>query len=563
MRGYGLTVMRGMRPERFDVEVIDVVHNFRPHADLVLIRPSHPVLEHAGTVGGMSGSPIYINDRLIGAYAYGWEFGRDPVAGVTPIAQMLAELRRPRRTPPGLMPGSSAPLPIVSEAAERASLDTLSRRNTAARAPVETAYGSLVPVSTPMSFSGLSRTAFAHLAEALAPLGVTALQAAGGGGPATAPSDAPTRYEAGGALTVRMIQGDISGNAGGTVTWAEGNNVLAFGHPLASGGETALPTAIARVMWILASERRSFKISEPVRNLGALVQDRGPAIILDTQSTAPTFPVRVRVIGVEGTPHDDWNVTVAAWRPLAARLTGSVIETAIEETASDMGDVAWSVRSRVRLRGRQPVEVTELGSGAEGPRAIRGVAANEVIARALDNAFAPVAVEGVDVEVRLRWAREFAFVRSVSLARAEVDPGDEAELRVSLGRYGQPPEMRVIRVPIGRELAGREVELEVASGSDTVPDLAEPESLDDVLRNLQTRYPDDALVVSMKLPDQGVTLRGRVVPNLPSSALDLLRPGASTDGGEALQNMRRVVVPIGRVVLGRDRVRLRVREVRR
>ncbi|MFO0646609.1 MAG: SpoIVB peptidase S55 domain-containing protein [Polyangiales bacterium] len=109
MRGYGLTVFRGTRPERFDVEVIDVVHNFRPHMDAILIRPNHPITDHAGTVAGMSGSPIYIDGRLIGAYAYGWEFGRDPVAGVTPIESMLAELHRPRRTPPGLLPGSQIP----------------------------------------------------------------------------------------------------------------------------------------------------------------------------------------------------------------------------------------------------------------------------------------------------------------------------------------------------------------------------------------------------------------------------------------------------------------------
>src|SRR5690349_14930530 len=105
MTGYGLTVIHGTQPERFNVEVLEILHNARPQMDMILIRTSDrqgapPLLERTGSVAGMSGSPIYINDRLIGAYAYGWMFGRDSIAGVTPISTMLAELRRPRRTPP-------------------------------------------------------------------------------------------------------------------------------------------------------------------------------------------------------------------------------------------------------------------------------------------------------------------------------------------------------------------------------------------------------------------------------------------------------------------------------
>ena len=302
MRGYGLTVFRGTRPERFDVEVLDTIHNFRPHMDLVLIRPTHPTLEHAGTVGGMSGSPIFIEGKLIGAYAYGWEFGRDPVAGVTPIASMLAELRRPRRTPSGIIPGSGIPFdigptPITSP---RARWESLSQSALAHRTPVSTAYGSLVPAMTPMAVTGMGVNATRHLAEALEPFGIVPLQGAGGGGTARPADDAPRHYENGGAIGVRMIQGDISGNVTGTVTLVTPEGVLAFGHPMMGLGETAFPATLARVMWILASERRSFKISEPVRSLGALVNDRGSAVVVDSRASAPTIPMRVSIHGVPG-----------------------------------------------------------------------------------------------------------------------------------------------------------------------------------------------------------------------------------------------------------------------
>lgn len=95
MKGYGLTVFEGTKPERFEIEVIDVLKRFLPKQDLILIKTRHPRLEVARVVAGMSGSPIYIDGKMIGAYAYGWTFAREPVAGVTPIENMLGELDRP------------------------------------------------------------------------------------------------------------------------------------------------------------------------------------------------------------------------------------------------------------------------------------------------------------------------------------------------------------------------------------------------------------------------------------------------------------------------------------
>ena len=560
MRGYGLTVFRGMRPERFDVEVIDVVHRFRPNQDLILVRPNHPTLDHAGTVGGMSGSPIFIEGRLVGAYALGWEYGRDPIAGVTPITSMLADLRRVRRTPPGLLPGSGIPLEIA--APRHARWESLSRGAEALRGPVATAYGSLVPALAPMAVSGLGGRALEHLASSLAPVGIVPLQGAGGGGAAQPPSDAPTRFENGGSVSVQMIRGDVSAAVTGTVTLATPEGILAFGHPMLGLGETAFPAAVSRVLWILASERRSFKIAEPVRPLGALVGDRPTGVVFDERAVAPSVPMRVRVTGVEGAPHPEWNVTLAGQRPMTARLAASVVESALEETAGDSGDAAWTVHSRVFLRGRAPVEFEEHGAGSEGLRGVAAPSGVDLMSRVVDNAFGLAVVERVEVDVAMRWQRDFSYVRAVSAAAAEAEPGGTVDLRVSLSRYGAAPELRTVTLAVPRELAGRDLDVEVAGGSEVVPDLPEPETLDDLIRNVATRYPDDALVLSVRMPGQGVTLRGRVLPNLPGSALEALRPGSSSDGGDPMQSFRRTVAPVGRVVLGRDRVRLRVREVR-
>lgn len=565
MRGYGLSVFRGTAPERFEVEVIDVLHGFRPRQDLVIIRVNHPVVSRAGTVGGMSGSPVYIDGRLMGAYAYGWEFGRDPVSGVTPIESMLEVLRRPRRTPVGIIPGETVPLRVTPDGVRARAGDAwgaVRERNFARRERIETRYGELVPAVSPMMVGGMAPGALAHLRESLEEFGIVPLQA-GGSGVAVGGGDTSLTYQSGGAVGIRTIEGDISANVTGTVTYVGPEGVLAFGHQMMALGEVGIPAAVARVLWVLASERRSFKISEPVRTLGALVQDRGAAVVIDPRGEAAVIPVRVNIHGAGRGVRSEWNARVTYQRPLAARLVGSVVESALEATVSDTGDVGWTVRSRVRLEGHEAVEVMDYGTGGEGYRGIRNLGGVELVQRVIDNAFGTVRVEGLEVDVTLRWGSEYAYVRSVTADRAEVEAGGSVNLTVVLGRYGAESESRVVRVELPRELAGREVEIEVAGGNEARLDLPEPEGVEDLIRNIRTRFAGDALVVSVQTGEQGVTVRGRTVPNLPGSAFDTLRPVGSSDTGEPVESFRRTVVSVGRVVVGRDRVRVRVREVGR
>lgn len=571
MRGYGLTVFSGTTPERFPVEVVDVLHNARPRMDMILIRPTHERLTIAGTVAGMSGSPIYINERLIGAYAYGWDYGRETIAGVTPIANMLADFHRHRRSPPGLLPGSQVPIPIMPPGGgalprRRSALETATEQIAAARSPVNTAHGALVPLSVPFAVAGMSEGAIRYLGEALEPFGMIPVQAGGTGQrPGTpAPAGTPAHYVNGGSISIPLISGDISGASTGTVTLVQGNDVLAFGHPMMGLGEVALPASISRVAWIMATVRRSFKMGEPVRELGALVQDRPYTIVANEAGVSPRVPMRLRVLNADGSVASEWNVTIAYHRAMLARLYGAVVGTVLETTAGDVADAAWVVRSRVETQGHGTLDFTDYGASAEGLNGLQlnSLGATEAVARLVDNPFEEVLVRRIDVDVQLRWAREFYYVRSVSLSREEVDPGETVQVMVSLGQYGGPPVVRTIPLEIPRELAGREVEIEVASGGETVPDLPEPERITDLIRNVTTSYPEDALVVSLRMPGVGVLLRGRAMANLPGSVVDVLRPNASSDGGDLFANVRRTVMPTGRLVIGRDRVRLTVRDVR-
>ncbi|HET7542484.1 MAG TPA: SpoIVB peptidase S55 domain-containing protein, partial [Polyangiaceae bacterium] len=238
MKGYGLTVFQGTQPERFDVEVIDVLKNFRPKQDLILVKTKHPRLEVTKVVAGMSGSPIYLNDRMIGAYAYGWSFGSEPVAGVTPIRNMLDELARPLPDridgwPLKLVPfAPAAGKPVARE--HRASSDPgrryqgdLGRYDLSEHAAqLARAIGrddsqlvsALRPVSTPILMGGMSSRSVSFAQRLLTPLGLEPLQA---GGSASTEASAPTRYVDGGAVGVELVRGDMSAMGLGTVTRVE------------------------------------------------------------------------------------------------------------------------------------------------------------------------------------------------------------------------------------------------------------------------------------------------------------------------------------------------------
>ncbi|MCC7534795.1 MAG: hypothetical protein IT379_01205 [Deltaproteobacteria bacterium] len=584
MRGHGMTVFRGTVPERFDVEVIDVLHQFAADQDLILIRSDHPIMDHASTVAGMSGSPIYLDGRLAGAYAYGWTFGKDPVAGVTPIGDMMAQIDRPERprpvVGPGVVPrtrGGGGARPTAS--AER--LEWLRTRGFRRepfrpladhfrRAGLPTATEGLAPAATPLMIGGGSSRIVRFLEEQLAPYGIWPMQA-GGGGPRARRRARPTgtaaqsRYVDGGAIAVELIRGDITATGIGTVTHVAGRRLVAFGHPMMGAGQVELPTAQARVLHILASEMRSFKLAEATDPLGTLVQDRLACIVVDQERRAPLVPVRVRLQGVAGATRTEWNMEVASHRLLTPMLVFSAVAQALEATASDAEDVVVDARSAVHVAGRaRPFEFTDTISAAGGltdMRLLFGIRGLEAAEAAVDNPFEESRLERVDVTLNVRFAREEMELLGASTPSSEVDPGDEIPLTIVMRRFGHAEETRTVRVAVPPSLAGQDVDIEIAPGNRVVRELPIPRSLDELIGNLQQDYPATTAVVTMRAPSRGVVLRGHVVRDLPRSMLDTLVEVNDSDRAQPVTGARRFEFPIGRTMFGTARLRVRVREV--
>ena len=579
MKGYGLTVFSGTTPERFDVEVIDVLSNFRPRQDLILIKTKHPRLEVAKVVAGMSGSPIYIDNKMIGAYAYGWTFGAEPVAGVTPIRNMLDDLVRPLppsingwplkllSDPKGKSASLSRPTGATGDSAVASRYDLtehaarLARAQSAARAG---SAGTLTPVSTPILMGGMTPAAVGMAKGLLEPLGLEPLQAGGAGVP---DPNAPTRYVDGGAVGVQLVRGDMSAMGLGTVTRVEGDRLVAFGHPMMEAGVSALPTAIGKVLWFLASDQRSFKIGMPVREMGAMVNDRPASIVVSHSQTAPIIPVSVKIRGLPGLPSSNWNFEVAHERFMTPSFVSVALGSALQSVAAERQDVTWTARSTLKIKGHGQITLEDYGVAIGGtPDAGELGRSNLVraIGSILNNPWEPAFVEGCSMEIELKFARDVLRLRGAELLDPEVDAGKPARIRLTLSPYSGKEVTRTIAVTLPPQLAGQNVNMEILPGYLEEREGAAPDNLAELVRSLATAtYPPRSVVVTFAAGTSAVSFKGHVARNLPPGALDALRPTASSLAPDAFQTSIRQVVPLSDFLVGRDKVTVTVRPILR
>jgi len=584
MKGYGLTVFKGTEPERFDVEVVGVLRNFRPSQELILIKTPHPRLNVTKNVRGMSGSPIYLDGRLVGAYAYSWSsFQVEPVAGVTPIAPMLTEMRRP--IPPGFWPlEGGAPLP--GAAAKKAEKHAMNGGPSSGTTAFDGAPGTydveahatqvatrlsagldpsrpVVPTATPLMLAGMSDRSIALVRKLFAPLGLEPVQAGSGSGKDD--PNAPKHYVDGGGVGVQMARGDVSFMGLGTVTHVEGTKLCGFGHPMMEAGVTALPTAIGRVHWIFASEQHSSKIGESARSLGALVQDRQSAIVVDETKNAPVFPLVANIHGAEGIPKKNWNVEIAEERFMSAGLVASVIGSIIDASVSERRDVTWKLKSKLTVKNHGTIELEDFGVAAGGmPDA--GELAHSKIARAvgevLNNPWELTHIEKVESQLYVDYSRDLWKLRGVDVLDPVVDAGESARVRVHLVPFAGPETTKVLEIKMPSELAGREVELEIVPGYQVVPDLAAPQNLADLLANsTRQSVTPRSLVLQFRARMQGVAYKGHVADRLPAFALDALRPSSTDVAPDAFPSYTRTVVALDRYVDGTTRAKVKVRPI--
>jgi len=337
MKGFGKTVFQGTTIEQFGVEVLGVLKNFAPKQDMILVRLSGGPLERTGVIAGMSGSPVFIDGKLLGAVAFAFPFAKEPIAGVQPIQQMLDILdQKPGNTPKvaqassGILPAESptafvfGQLQRLAEGVPIQQLLLPQSLLSAGSFQSGTGTPSLMRIQTPLLVSGTSAAALQQFAPFFSAFGFTPVQAGGGGGAANLAPGSGSKLEPGSSVNVELIRGDISWSANGTVTYVDGNKVYAFGHPNLTAGPTDVPMSAGYVISLLPNVQNSFKLAVPLDVVGAFQQDRSTGIAGTLGATSKMIPVSVMLTTSMNTVNK-YNFELAADRFLTPPLMNFVV----------------------------------------------------------------------------------------------------------------------------------------------------------------------------------------------------------------------------------------------
>jgi hypothetical protein len=547
MLGEAHTVFQGTTPESFKVRVISILPNFLPKQDIILIRAEDPRVESTGIAAGMSGSPVYIDGKLMGAIAYGWAFAKEPLAGVTPIESMLAMRERPDR-PPDPYEAKDLPSPAKpgGNGPDRVGGSHLDDR--------------LLPLALPLSVSGASEAALAYLGEEVRSFGLHPVRG-GAAGKLQTDSAVAKALVPGAAVGVTLIQGDMSTTAMGTLTYTDGRQALAFGHPMFGIGAVKLPMVFGQIHAIIPSLSSSLKMASPLAHIGSITDDSKNGVVGLLNEKATMVPVSVRVVS-KGVDKPPFAVEIARHRRLLPMLATMAVSTALTEAVPDIADMFADVTTRLFVRGFAPIELRDQIFSNENlaPRVLAMSHGMRALNDLLGNPFAPAVVEKIEIEARVDFRADAAEIVAVSLPGDRVWAGSRLPLRITLRPYGGGESTERLDVEVPSSFAGHSVKIEIAGGAQAKPEIPRAESLQGFIDNLRLYYPASAVVVSMTSRDDGASLHGRVLRNLPPSALDTLRSASQTRSAETFRVVKRTPFLKSRVFSGRQEITVHVRD---
>ena len=432
--GIGRTVFSGNKIDEFQVEILGVLENVGPKQSVILARLSGGPLEKTGVMQGMSGSPVYIDGRLVGAVALAFNFAKEPIAGIRPIEQML----------------TTGPQPAASAGTRRAA--AIPKREIPF-APNSSEAGSLIEIATPVSFSGFTEETLEHFAPELKKLGMTPRQGVSSGGSLPPKLGNPNQLRPGDMISVNLLSGDYAIGAEGTVTQVDGNHVYAFGHRFMSVGDTELPFARAQVLALLPNLEASFKISSPQEWMGTITQDRSTAIYGELGRKAATVPLSVTLKDGRGGPIS-YHMQLVHDRVLSPFILQMAIYSMIDATERTLGLGSYSIRGAVEFqRDVPPVRLDNTYSGDFNVPAQASMGVASPLSAVMMAGFDTLKIKGINLAIEASERKRALQIDQITASRKEVHPGEEVEINVTLTGENGAEMLKTVhyKVPVGAE----------------------------------------------------------------------------------------------------------------
>jgi hypothetical protein len=475
-------------------------------------------VEYTGVVAGMSGSPVYLDGKLAGAIAFRiGEFSKEPIAGVTPIANML-EINALDKSP---AEEAAATKPGVTSAAGK----TASPGESSSLASTQDFANYLKPIETPLVFNGFSEDAVRRFAPQFASAGITPVMGAG----SVSDEKQPEPLEAGSAVSAILVRGDMDIAATCTVTYIDPQRLLACGHPLLQFGSVDLPMNKAQVLATLPSPLNAFKIVNTTEQAGVFVQDRHTGIMGVFNKQPEMIPVALSIHGGAGTKEFHYEVlNNARLSPVAIMAT---VYNALHGVNEYGEEITYRLSGSINVKGFPEVGLKNMFVPAENGQPAAMAAAlslGERFGRIYDNPYNAPAVKSVKLDFDLVRERRWARLESARTDVSEARPGDEIIVETVLAPYRGERVVRQIPVKIPTSASKGMLRILVSDGETldrvgrTNPAFGRKLDLASTIALLNKEHANNRLYVSLLEADPEARVADKVMPTLPISVMNVM-----------------------------------------
>ncbi len=511
LRGTAWTIFEGTVPEPMEVEILGVLKDsIGPGQDMILGRLHGTKPEFTGVVAGMSGSPVYVDGRLVGALSFRiGQFSKEPICGITPIEQMLQ----------------------VRDAAQATAAITVEHR---AELSLGAAEAEMRPIATPLTFSGFSPLALQQFGDGFRRMGLEPTAGLGGSATATSSGSAMKPVVPGEAVSAILARGDLNIAATCTVTYVDARGLLACGHPITQQGELSVPMTRAEVVATLPSPLNAFKIINTTDTIGSFTQDRTGAVAGIFGRTAVMVPVTVELHAPRGSalPSRTIRFEILNNRDLTSQILLTGVFQALSGTTTGSDNLSLRLRGNIEMENAPAITFDEvLASSEQASAAVQGaILIGSRVSQVFANSLELPQLRRITLDADLRQGRSSAQLQSARLSSAEADAGDSILIEATVQPYQQAA--RIVKIPVRlpstltrgslRILVGDAASLDrltLAPASAT-----HAASLAETVAELNRNHSNERLYVTLlERQTQGVTAAA-ALPALPPSITNALTP---------------------------------------
>lgn len=569
MHGYGVTVFEGTKLERFDVEILGVLNNIGPGQDMILAKVDSPEVRRSGVIAGMSGSPIYIDGKCIGALAYGWQFAKEPVTGITPIDEMLRIAEASTAQSPALASAHPTSAGEFLKAIENGKSEQLFEKMTGAFAQpsAASALTAAKPIAVPLSLSSFDPETISRFSPMLSSMGFLAVPSGTAASGATNTVHPDESFTPGDAIGAVLINGDFNVVATGTVTHIDGDRVYAFGHPFLDMGAVSFPMAKSDIVTVLPSVASSFKFANSGDVVGAFRQDRATGIMGTVGDKADMIPIDISVDG--SGPAKDYHLNIVRHSQLSPLILAMAADSVVANAQRAAGERTVVLDSDITLKGfEKPIHLHEGWAGAQARQSIPAYLA-VVAGYLMSNEFRPADIDNITIHLHHDDGLKVAKLLEASIdtpPSGRITPGDTVKVHALLKPYRGEAFTESFEVKIPENQPAGSAYLLIGSGSvlnqidfTLVP--PDPRTLEQVLGVLKRLRPSTDLTLGLYSSGEGAVTAGVYLPNLPPTVRAVIS-GDTTNGAQApvkYYAAEHLARPLGYIVDGAVKIDLDIK----